>query len=276
MFACSLISFNLHGTPLPSSHTMERYHAICQRLEQSSADILTLQEVWSYQLLHTLRTQLPSYPSMAYAHGMLGPQAGLVTASRSSLQSVRYIDIPPVAEPRKKKWVNRLKRFAKKKGALLSVVADTSLTICNTYLVANGDGDWSECGRYYRAHEHDLRALVDLITQISCEPQASSLLVSGDFNIPKGSNLYTKFVHDAHVMDLFASDASPTYHKEFLAADQISHCIDYIFIRSLFSARIQQPVVLFKEKVTLPSGKCQFLSDHLGLFVHITVHERYT
>jgi len=185
---------NTYGAPFPSQEVMERYVAICQGMEQTSAHILTMQEVWSYRLLSTLKTTLTSYPYVAYAPGILEPKAGLVTFSRSPLAagSVRYIDIPPVAEPRKRKWINRVKRSLKKKGVPLATLADMPLTVCNVHLIANGDGDWSEQGRYYCAHTHDITLLATTITHL--QEKGNSIVISGDFNVPKWSGPYHVFL----------------------------------------------------------------------------------
>ncbi|WP_151757634.1 endonuclease/exonuclease/phosphatase family protein [Dictyobacter vulcani] len=194
---------------------------------------------------------------------------GLVTFSRSPLTTVEFINFPPAAEPRKKKWINRLKRSMKKKGMLVSTHTEKLLTICNVHLVANGDADWSARSRYYSAHEHDIAALVDQLNVFTQKRSGQLLIVSGDFNIPKWSDLYQKFIAMSQAKDLFEYDESPTYHQEFLIPGQIPHCIDYIFAVSQNPFHIDHKAFLFQEKFSLSNQEDQYLSDHLGLYTRI-------
>lgn len=271
-FTFSLTSFNSHGVVFPSSFVREKHSLIGQRLEQLSPDMINLQEVWSYDSLRTFKKSLCSYPYAAYKHGIFGPKAGLVTFSRSPLTTVEFINFPPVAEPRKKKWINRLKRSMKKKGVLVSTHTENLLTICNVHLVANGDADWSASSRYYSAHEHDIAALVDQLNVLTQKRSGQLIIISGDFNIPKCSDLYQKFIAMSQAKDLFEDDESPTYHQEFLIPGQIPHRIDYIFALSQNLFHIDHKALLFQEKFSLSSGDDQYLSDHLGLCIRIHIH----
>lgn len=266
-FTFSLASLNTHGILFPSPQVTERYVAICQHFEHVPLNLINFQEVWSYHQLTVLQRALPSYPYCVYQRGILGPEAGLVTLSRFPLGHPQFLNIPSVAEPRKKKWINRLKRAVKKKGALVCCLAEWPLIICNTHLVANGDGDWSQSSRYYSAHMHDVTALATLITDLSHRSNETDILVSGDFNFPKCSDLYQKFVKLSYATDIFEGEETPTFHKEFLVSGQQAHCIDYIFLRSQHPLQIKKKMYLFQEMVTLPSGETRYLSDHLGLLV---------
>ncbi|GCE22242.1 endonuclease/exonuclease/phosphatase family protein [Dictyobacter kobayashii] len=268
-FTFSLASFNTHGVVFPSLLVREKHSLIGQSLEQLSPDMINLQEVWSYDSLRVFKKSLCSYPYAAYKHGIFGPKAGLVTFSRFPLTAVEFVNFPPVAEPRKKKWINQLKRSLKKKGVLVSTYTENLLTICNVHLVANGDADWSASSRYYSAHEHDIAALTDLLNLFTQKESGQLIIVSGDFNIPKCSDLYQKFIAISQATDLFEYDESPTYHKEFLFPGQIPHRIDYIFAFSQSPLHIGHKELLFQERFSLSSGEYQYLSDHIGLCIRI-------
>jgi Endonuclease/Exonuclease/phosphatase family. len=266
----SLLSMNTHGRPFPPPSVIERSIALSTHYEQVEASILCLQEVWSYRLLAVLQRHLPSYPYCAYKHGWLGPQAGLVVFSRFPLKRPHFVDIPPVAEPRKKRWINRLKRATKRKGVLqctcmLSMLHQQSLHLWNVYLVANGDGDWSEAGRYYQAHLHDIIAVAEQSAQKTCP---GARVIVGDFNIPKESSLYRTFVQHTHVYDVFENDQTPTFHAAFLAPGQQAHCIDYLFLDShtVEHIAVRQKRYLFQNQISLPSGRDLYLSDHVGIW----------
>jgi sphingomyelin phosphodiesterase 2 len=269
--AISIATFNTHGSlPFSSRHPVKQYQAIGEAFEHLPLDVIHLQEVWSYDLLSILRKKLSSYPYVAYTHGMFGPQAGLATFSRTPLTIARFTNFPPVGEPRKRKLWNRLKRAMKKKGMLVCQVVGQNLLFCNAHLVANGDGDWSPTNRYYCAHEHDIEQLVSLIGDLTCREGANTLVISGDFNIPKCSDLYQKFVDLSLVVDVFAGDDSPTFHEEALPPGAKVHCIDYLFVRPQNEGiSVRKTAYLFQDKI-LVEEKEQYVSDHMGLMAEVT------
>lgn len=272
----SILSMNTHGRPFPPPSVIERYIVLGMSCAQVSASILCLQEVWSYVLLSVLKRRLPSYPYCAYRHGLLGPQAGLVIFSRFPLICPHFVDIPPVAEPRKKRWINRVKRATKRKGVLQCTCVlspphhQQLLHLWNVYLVANGDGDWSETGRYYQAHLHDLTVIAEQCAQ---EASTGARVIVGDFNIPKESGLYRTFVQRTHVHDVFGTDQLPTFHPAFLAPGQQAQCIDYLFLdsRPVQHIAIKQKRYLFQDQISLPDGRDLYLSDHVGLWAEMTL-----
>ena len=92
-----------------------------------------------------------------------------------------------------------------------------------------------------------------------------SLLIMGDFNIPKWSDFYRTFVNLSQTIDVFEQEESPTYHKEFWPEPQR---LDYVFLRLQGygeQMHVRQKGFLFDEKVQLPNRKSHYLSDHLGL-----------
>jgi Metal-dependent hydrolase len=274
----SLLSMNTHGRPFPPLSVIKRFIALSTHCEQVEASILCLQEVWSYRLLSVLQRHLPSYPYCAYKHGWLGPQAGLVVFSRFPLKRPHFVDIPPVAEPRKKRWINRLKRATKRKGVLqcsceLSTLPKRVLDIWNIYLVANGDGDWSGTGRYYQAHLHDLTAVAEILAQGMYQ---GVRVLAGDFNVPKTSQLYHAFVQRTQVCDVFGNDQTPTFQAAFLASGQQAQCIDYLFLAAHPAhpapyLAVRQRGYLFQEQISLAGGRKLYLSDHVGLWAEIAV-----
>lgn len=261
----SLATFNTHGVPLPSARDIERFRLLCHELDTLSLDVITLQEVWSSRLLRLLQHELPHYPYQAYRRGWLGPQAGLVILSRLPLQAASFVPFPPVAEPKKKRFVNRLKRALKRKGALVCTLRDHPMALCNVHLVANGDADWSEHSRYYAAHQYDLGQLVHLLSTLTTQ----TVLIAGDFNIPKDSNLSRQFLQHTAVIDLLEMDITPTFHPEALAPGQQAHCIDYLLLRCATDVCIQRTARLFEQKRLFSSSDEFFLSNHVGLMAQV-------
>jgi hypothetical protein len=264
----SLATLNAHEQWQPFSSpslTKKKQQALGEAFERLCLHVIHFQEVWSYGFLRALQKNLPSYRYVGVP-GLFGPQAGLVTFSRFPLASVRFVDFPPVGEPSKKKLHNRLKRALKRKGVLVAHLAKHNLVLCNCHLVANGDGDWSQTSRYYHAHEYDITALSTLIHDLI---QQNTLLICGDFNIPKWCELYHRFVDLSQAIDVFGKDNTPTFREEYLPVGQKAHCIDYIFVRSAAQGLYaSQTAVLFREKITI-DGQQVSLSDHLGLMADV-------
>ncbi|QBD82357.1 endonuclease/exonuclease/phosphatase family protein [Ktedonosporobacter rubrisoli] len=264
----SIGTFNTWGIPFSSHLARERYQALCQSIEHSSLDLLHLQEVWFYYLLDILRTRLPSY-HLAYRRGLFGPEAGLVTLSRQPLQNIEFINFPPVGAPPEKRWWKRATQPLKRKGALLACLPQWSLATCNCHLIANKADDWSQASRYYRAHEYALERLADIVNSLA--QQRRHILIMGDFNIPKQSELYQKFVQLSQATDLFEQDDSPTYHKEFWPNPQR---LDYVFFQmeeKREQLHVRHKDFLFQEKVRLQNGKDHYLSDHIGLMAELEI-----
>jgi exonuclease III len=265
-------TFNTWGIPFSSPFTRERYHALCQSIEHSSLDLLHLQEVWFYPLLAILQRQLPTYPHLAYRRGLFGPQAGLVTLSRFPLEQVQFLDFPPLGVPPKKRWWQRALEPLKHKGTLLCSIPQWSLTTCNCHLLANLSDDWSRTSPYYSAHEYALSRLATLINGQA--QQGKDVLIMGDFNIPKWSQLYQTFVHLSNTIDVFEQEESPTYHQEFWSKPQR---LDYMFLHVKSEpVQVRQKGFLFQDKVRLSDGKSHYLSDHIGLMATLDFEDRHS
>lgn len=263
----SVGTFNTWGIPLSSPFVKERYRALVQHIERSSLDLIHLQEVWLYSLLGILRRKVPSYPYIAYKRGLFGPQAGLVTLSRFPLEDVQFIHFPPIGIPSRKRWWQRVRQSLDRKGVLLSFVPQWSITSCNCHLPANKADDWSSASRYYRVHEYALERLSSIINEQG--QQKKDMLIMGDFNIPKRSELYQTFVHLSRAIDVFEEDDSPTYHEEFWPDPQR---LDYVFLclhGGCERVQVRQKDFLFREKVRLSNGASHYLSDHMGLMAEL-------
>ena len=256
----SIASLNTLGIPFLSPYPVDRYSALCQAFERLRVDIINLQEVHTYNLFHLLKKNLPSYPYVAYERALPGPQGGLVTLSRHPLEKVQFT---PFTYPKQMKHaLLYASKLIHKKGTLVAKIQGKALLICNTHLIPNRQGNWSRENKLYQAHEKQLEELSNLIAQAA----ENYVVVSGDFNISKSSDLYTHFLDISHTKDIFAADNTPTFHAEFLTPGKKAHRIDYIFLYpEEASIRIHASSLLFQNKVTLRNGKTAYLSDHIGL-----------
>src|SRR5947209_231342 len=266
-FTFSIASLNTLGVPFLSPYPVDRYIALCQAFERLRADIINLQEVHTYNLFHLLKKNLPSYPYVAYERTLLGPRGGLVTLSRYPLEKVQFT---PFTHP--KPMIQRL-LYANPithKGSLMAKIQGKALLIYNTHLIPNRKGNWSRENKMYQTHEKQLEELSNLIAQAAYKE--NYVVVSGDFNIPKSSDLYTHFLDISHARDIFAADDTPTFHAEFLLPGKKALRIDYIFLYpEEASMIIRTSSLLFENKVTLRNGKAAYLSDHIGLMAELEI-----
>ena len=252
----------LLGIPFLSPYPVDRYIAFCQAFERSGIDIINLQEVHTYKFLHILRKNLPSYPYIAYERALLGARGGLVTLSRHPLEKVQFT--PFTLPEQMKRGLFYVISLIHKKGTLVAKIRGEPLLLCNTHLIPNSEGDWSRENKLYQTHEKQLEELSRLIAQVA--HKENYVVVSGDFNIPKCSDLYTHFLDISHAKDIFEADDTPTFHAEFLVPGRKAHRIDYIFLYpEEASIAIHTSSLLFQNRVTLRNGKTAYLSDHLGL-----------
>jgi sphingomyelin phosphodiesterase 2 len=260
-FRLSLASLNTPGIPFFSPSPKERYKVLAQEFERLAVDIINLQEVHTYSLLKVLKDRLLSYPYVIYEPAFVGPKGGLVTFSKHPLQKLQFTLFTFATQPTNWRVLRPLGFY---KGTLVTKMMDVPLMIFNTHLTANGAGDWSRGSKLYPTHEAQLDQLSKLIRQV--KGKESTSVISGDFNIPKCSELYRKFMDLSVTKDVFGQDDTPTFHSEFLPAGKQTHRIDYIFTYSPETkVEVNETSLLFQDKVKLLNGKTSYLSDHIGL-----------
>ena len=239
MTRLTIASLNTRGVPLFSSDLRSRYLTIAKAFETSDADVVNLQEVLTYYHLHLLRSSMPSYRAN-FRPSAAGPAGGLVTFSRLPVTTTNYRRLTAVL-----------------KGALVTRLAD--VTIVNTHLSANRDGDWSPTSRYYDMHQSQLTALARYVG--TAEQPA---VVCGDFNVARDSSLYRDFIRDSGLTDAFGDACPPTFHQAFLGPGQTPHCIDYVLLSGQIT--VESTDLTFTNKL----GET-YASDHLGLQVRLNL-----
>jgi exonuclease III len=265
----TVATFNTFGIPVFSPHVEDRYRAFSAALENTAPDVINLQEVHTYRLLHLLKECLPSYPFVLYKRAVIGAKGGLVTFSRHPLEMIDYVSFQSSGKSLPNRIFGALN--IKDKGSLITQLQNMPLAIVNTHLTANRDNDWSKDTASYFRHQVELEQLARLIERTRKLQRA--VIVSGDFNVAKGSELYQRFVQTTHVHDIFHGDMRPTYHQDYLPDGQASHCIDYLFYISTDSktVMVSQTSLLFQDKTQLPNGKEGYLSDHIGLLAELMI-----
>lgn len=242
----TIASLNTRGTPLFWSALRSRYTAIAAAFEASDADVVNLQEVHTYFHLRLLSRSMPSYRAN-FRRSAVGPAGALVTFTRNtgsrSTYGRTYRRFPAPTE------ASLPHRLA---GPLTGVLFTRlpHLTVLNTHLVANRDGDWSPENRYYPLHRSQLASLSQYADAVE-----GPVILTGDFNIPRTSPLYRDFLQTTHLTDTFGDSCPPTFHQSYLPADRPAQCIDFALVSPLTveSARVDN---------THPS-------DHLALEIRL-------
>jgi endonuclease/exonuclease/phosphatase family metal-dependent hydrolase len=259
MGSLTVASLNTRGSPLLGSELRARYAAIGAEFEASTVDVVNLQEVHTYYHLRRLRRSMPSYRFAGFRQSVAGPAGGLLTLSRRPVRSTTYHRFPSIAAP----GLPHLTRLTMSlKGALRTRLA--GVTVINTHLSANRDGNWSATNRHYALHQAQLAALA---RYVAAAPQPA--IISGDFNIARNSRLYSDFLQQSGLTDAFGDTCPPTFHQTYLSPGQSPHCIDFLLLSSP-EMRIDSAALIFTGKVALPTGPA-YVTDHLGLGVHLTL-----
>jgi sphingomyelin phosphodiesterase 2 len=251
----AIVSLNTRGVPLVGSCLAGRYAVIGAALEAGDTDVACFQEVFTWWHLLLLARRMRSFGYVSFRASSAGPAGGLVTLSRLPVSSTVYrgFGIPPEAV-----GVSRAARLrAGLKGALMTWLACPGLCVINTHPVANRDGDWSQTGRFYPLHCAQLAVLTRMVRGVS-----APAVVCGDFNIDRGSSLFSEFMIGAGLADAFEGSCPPTFRAEYLPAGEAPHCIDFILTAD--GVKAEAAGVVFAGEEPLPGG-LGYVSDHVGL-----------
>jgi len=262
----SLLSLNCFGTPVPT--TRRRLQALAHHLEQSSLQIVCLQEVQLVAYQNLLFQACASYPFQAYEPHLHCPKGGLVTMSRTPLATGHF---ETFAEQGRWYLPTAMDRFLGK-GMLISSLhwGDVPVVVINTHILANYSGDWERHGVFTRMQEKQLRQLADTV---AAQPSNALVAVVGDFNLPRGSQLYHNFLHQTSLIDVLAGDQRPTHRPPPGVPIHYSLPIDFVFIRVPSSLSLQITGDLrFSSKLNVTPRHQDYLSDHNAIEVGFTLN----
>lgn len=255
----SVISFNTCGAPLLSKKIKERYTRLATILNSSQSDILSLQEVHTYKHLRILKRMLTAYPYVMYKKYLYGPRGGLVMFSKLPIENCEYSNFQKRGSLLNRSAVAKLTR----NGVLLAKLSGFPIYILNTHLTPNTDLDWSMTNRMspftYSQLMH-IAEMTDALVSMNNE-----VIITGDFNTPKGSELYEAFMDSSQVEDVFADFDTSTKIPEMSLTGKDLERIDYIFLtQGNARADISSKDHLFEQKQPV-DGEMAYLSDHIGL-----------
>ena len=263
----TLLSLNCFGTPVPT--TRRRLQALAHHLEQSSLQIVCLQEVQLFTYKNMLFQACVSYPFQAYEPHLHCPKGGLVTLSRTPLVTQFF---ETFVEQGRWYLPTAMDRFLRK-GMLISTLywGEVPVVVINTHILANYSGDWERKGIFTRMQEKQLRQLADTV---AAQPTTALVAVVGDFNLPRGSRLYHNFLQETGLMDALAGDLRPTHRPPRGVPAHYSLPIDFVFVRVPSNHAMQITGDLrFSSKLNLTHKHHNYLSDHNAIEVGFTLKE---
>jgi endonuclease/exonuclease/phosphatase family metal-dependent hydrolase len=267
--AIAVATLNINGLPVPHPPlrpVAERAAALCARLVELRVDVLNLQEVFSYDTVRLLRDQLDgAFPHVAYGRGWRWPAGGLVTFSRLPLGPPSYRSFAGVVPWRgSPRFRLTHTMYSALHGVSTVRLANAPVTIVNTHLSANHDGDWSPGNRHYGVQRAQLRRLNRLLARD--RPRDHRLrIVTGDFNVAADSDLYPLIVGHGTRRDPFAGTDPTTFHRVFLPPGRPAHRIDFVLVEG---DERRYPVLRAHTFLDAPikrDGTTTYLSDHVGL-----------
>lgn len=264
MSTFSLITFNCFGVPAPATH--RRLLALAGELNRSDTTVVCLQEVQAQPYRVLLTRACSAYPYVAFEPYFHAPKGGLLTLAREPIAARSF----ELYRDRGQWYSPALADVALAKGILRTtfVIDGCDVVVLNTHLSANYRGDWANDNSYTRTERRQLLQLAEVIAR---QPAEAVVIICGDFNVPRGSELYHEFVRAAGVLDPLANHMRPTYRPLPGIPARYALPIDFTFVRP--SARFHVEATSsqrFAERVPFGSGQ-GFLSDHIGLELQVSV-----
>lgn len=256
----TIVTFNTQGVLAVSLDYFRKCDAFAAYMNTHDIDICNLQEVFFHQHLHYLKKKLTAFPYCSYRPSVFGPQAGLVTFSRSPIKRHSHVLFSKVGNLFDRSIISMLG----KKGVLISRHKATGLFIMNTHFSANFSNDWNSDNR-------DTRVLGQQVNEFQREvakiPGVG--IMTGDFNIQKHSYLYREMMQ-AGVDDAFGDYIGATHRGDVFVASGQNLQLDYVFF-SKDRLLVKDSRCIFDKKVVISGKNKQFISDHVGLQVTFTV-----
>ena len=269
----SIASFNVFGAPfyakrilrsLFKTRIFERFQIIADYFSKADVDIIALQEVHTFAQLRFLKDRMQNFPHVLYEKFLYGPKGGVVIFSKIPFEYTEYIDFKKRGTIFNKTVVAKIGR----RGILVGKLKESPVYILNAHLTQNSDHDWSPQNKHIPFLVSQLKQVAQTIASLSSK---HSVVVTGDFNMPKHSIYYDWFIKHTRMKDVFHQHNFATYHKEFLKHGQTVGRVDYIFTTKTKQIEVLKASHIFKRKMNQVSNKFVYVSDHIGLKADIAL-----
>jgi endonuclease/exonuclease/phosphatase (EEP) superfamily protein YafD len=198
--------------------------------------------------------------------GAARPSGGLVTFTREPAARTTFRPLPAAGAGGQPDRLRRLLNAERRKGLLVTELAGGAGTVINLHLSPNRDGDWSPGNRYAAVHRAQLAAVA---AQAAAEGERHDgpVVVTGDFNVAKDSDLFTGFAAASGLEDAFAGQAPATFRTP---AGRAPRCIDHLLYRpGRDRLAAAESSLAFEAEEPWPGQPPAYLSDHRGLLVRL-------
>ncbi len=258
MASFRIATFNCFGVPMPS--LPRRLVALARELNDHGADVVCLQEVQFHRIRTTLQRLTTGFPHSVYEPFFHAPKGGLLTLSRLPIDTHEYVLYPK----RGRRLSPTLADVILHKGALISRirVAGTPIVVINTHLSANYAGNWDLSHPHARTGRDQLQRLAALV---QAQPGDAVVIVGGDFNVPRQSELYYEFIAASGLHDPLAEDMRPTYRPLRGIPARYAAPLDWLLVRYPPELKLHVRSDLFLEHAVPAAGSTTYLSDHIGI-----------
>jgi endonuclease/exonuclease/phosphatase family metal-dependent hydrolase len=264
----SVLTFNTLGTTFFAPDILKRDNKIAEIINNTGYDVVCLQEIFTYIQLFIFKRKLKKYPYCFYVKNPLGPRGGLVIFSKHSLSQK---SISSYSQP-KNAFVPFYVNLAQP--SILSAIIDPfEIRIVTTHLSSDNEHNLTPKNKLYKLIKSQSEEAAEVVNHYTKNNE--SVIVAGDFNIAKNSELYNNFLKKTKLTDIYAKEEQPTYDPDrvdFFYRSPADRC-DFIFTSSNNKKMI--PTLLsyaLTEQLTLPNGKKSYLSDHIGLYCTFRVN----
>ena len=255
----SLLTLNSFGAP--GMGARPRLRALAQEINDAGYSMVCLQEVQAhrYRLLLTDACR-DCYPEYAYKHFVHAPKGGLLTLSRLVIIRSEFV----LFRERGLWYTPAITDGILLKGILVTHarLGDVPIVVMNTHLTANYTGDWSANSLFARQEQRELQQIAELV---NAQPESALVLVCGDFNIPRGSWMYSSLLAHTGLCDPLEGDTRPTFRPHRGMGRHYAAPIDFTLYRAPESLKLRFESRLRFEQPILIGGRKQHLSDHLGV-----------
>ena len=260
----SLITLNCFGVPTPT--TRRRLLTLAHELDRQGSNVVCLQEVQAHTYRRLLTQANARYPVNAYEPFVHAPKGGLLTLARQPIKQQRFT----LYRERGMWYTPAVMDWILHKGVLATDITCDGLPIVvlNTHLVANYQGNWSERNRFARSEWAQLQQLAEIVM---AQPAEALVVACGDFNIPRGSWMYERFLAASGMTDPLAGDTRWTYRALEGLAQRFGQPIDFALVRTpqLRNFQIKSDLI-FRDRMPLLGGDEGYLSDHCGVALNVS------
>jgi endonuclease/exonuclease/phosphatase family metal-dependent hydrolase len=227
---------------------------------EAQVDVACLQEVWRWRHIPLLRHD-DAWPDAVAVPHSYAPKGGLVTLSRLQVVDTVYY----VFQERGSVASLHATERHQAKGVLKTVLRLDAhdIVLLNTHLAANYTASWSYTNPYAKVERRQLREIAEIVRDV---PADTLVIVSGDFNVPRGSWLYHEFRAATGLIDPLAHSDEPTFRPPPGLPARAIQALDHIMVRVPNGLPVKLSAELcFRDPVLLPHGTTGYLSDHLGV-----------